>query len=137
VAFLGPRTDPACRTLVRVYSLTHEQFEDVVAQENWIDPGDLVLDAEMLATPGAHVVARGLYGTVVSWGVANGAPIVAVSGEPGPPCAPTVAYLRHIASGLQACFELDDVVRYLCRMPGAAGAYDPGELYVELAKRMP
>jgi hypothetical protein len=106
VAFLVPSATATAKA--RLYLLTTEQVADIVAQENWLDPGSVEIDDMMLdrtsTLPGSH-----MYGTVVVLHRRDGVPVVAVSQDPGtPPNAPTSAYLRHIADGLRESHGLSD-----------------------------
>jgi hypothetical protein len=122
VAFLGPQADAAAK--VRLYLLTTEQVADVIAQENWLEPGTVVIDDHMLdhttTIPGSH-----MYGTVVALHRHDGVPVLAVSQDPGTPAsAPSAAYLRHIADGLRESHAMSDdaIVAYLCAKRGAPDA---------------
>jgi hypothetical protein len=122
VAFLVGSDSASAKA--RLYLLTIEQVADVIAQENWLDPGSLEIDDLMLdrttTLPGSH-----MYGTVVVLHRREGVPVLALSQDPGtPPNAPSAAYLRHIAVGLRAAHGMsdDEIVAYLCTKRGAPDA---------------
>ena len=113
VAFLVP--DETATAKARLYLLTIEQVADVIAQENWLEPGSVEIDAFMLdrtsTIPGSH-----MYGTVVVLHRRDGVPVLAVSQDPGtPPNAPSAAYLRHIADGLREAHGMtgEEIAAYL------------------------
>lgn len=120
VAFI--RDQAGARTKVRLYLLTLEQFEDVVAQENWIVPGTVTIEpaTEQVVLDGDHT-----YRLVIPLGTRDGLPLLTVSQLPVTEVAePTAAYLLHIATGLRASHGLDtdEVVAYLSAAPGAPAA---------------
>jgi hypothetical protein len=122
VAFLGPQPDATAKA--RLYLLTIEQVADVIAQENWLEPGTVEIDdlmADRTTTlPGSH-----MYGTVVALHRRDSVPVLAVSQDPGtPPSAPTAAYLRHIADGLRESHAMSDeeIAAYLGARRGAPDA---------------
>lgn len=106
VAFLVPSATATARA--RLYLLTIEQVADVIAQENWLDPGDVVIDDLMLdrttTIPGSH-----MYGTVIALQRRDGVPVLAVSQDPGTPrSAPSAPYIEHIADGLRDAHGMSD-----------------------------
>ena len=119
VAFLSPGDDV---TKARLYLVTLEQVADVVAQENWLDPGAVTLPEpssdEMIVLEGQ------MYGTVFPLAPRDGVPVLALTqtGEvsPAPPSAP---YLAHIADGLRDAHRMsdDDIVAYLSPKRGVRG----------------
>ncbi len=118
VAFLVPSATATAKA--RLYLLTIEQVADVIAQENWLDPGSVEIDDLMLdrtsTIPGSH-----MYGTVVVLHRRKGVPVLGVSQDPGtPPNAPSAAYLRHIADGLREAHGMSDeeIAAYLATKAG-------------------
>jgi hypothetical protein len=118
VAFVDPDTEVS--TKARLYLITSEQFADVVAQENWVRPGEIVV-------PGfedgleALVGADHMYGLLLSLGSLEGHPICTFTQHRGTSAAaPSFAYLRHIADGLQEAhaLSLDEIVDYLSERRG-------------------
>jgi hypothetical protein len=134
VAFVSP--DDGHRTKVRMYLITLEQFEDVVAQENWLKVGDVTLheplSEERIVGP-EHV-----YGCVVPLGELEGQPILTVTQHRGTREAkPTLAYVRHIARGLREAHAMsdDEVVSYLAPKRGIDGMIGPLDLSSALGSR--
>jgi hypothetical protein len=120
VAFV--RDTPNARAKVRLYRITLEQFADVVAQENWLVPGTVLIEpsTEQVVLDGDHT-----YRLVIPLGVRDGVPVMTVSQLAAAEVAePTSAYLRHIAVGLRESHAMssEDVVDYLVRAPGAPAA---------------
>lgn len=112
----------------RLYLITLEQFEDVVAQENWLAPGSVVLgphDREM------DVGTDHTYGLVLPLAELEGRPILTVTQRRGTRIArPSVAYLKHIADGLREAHGMgpDQVVDYFLSKRGVAGEFTLAEL---------
>jgi len=114
VAFVRPVPNA---TKARLYLITHEQFEDVVAQENWLDPGavslgdtDVVFDGHM-------------YGTVLTIGALDTSAIRTITQAPDTELrAPSAAYLAHIATGLAEAHRMTaaEIDAYLRVAPGAS-----------------
>src|SRR5688572_6640616 len=92
--------DAQAKARARLYLLTLEQFSDVVAQENWLEPGSVLIEPALampLTLEGEHV-----YRLVVPLGDRDEVPVLTVS-QPAttPPSRPSAPYLRHIADGLR------------------------------------
>lgn len=67
--------------LGRAYLLTMEQFDDVVAQECGLFPGDKTVDVGgVLRSPDGRLVEPGLYGTLVHVGDLTGFPVLSFTG---------------------------------------------------------
>ena len=122
VAFLG--AEPGAIAKARLYLLTIEQVADVIAQENWLEPGTLEIDDLMLdrttTLPGSH-----MYGTVVALHRRENVPVLAVSQDPATPAnTPSAPYLRHIADGLRESHAMSDeeICAYLAMKRGAPDA---------------
>ena len=137
IAFLDPRrrvTPP--RTYGRAWLLSREQVADVVAQENHVATGSVLLDP---AHPDEQAVAeRGPYRHVVRCGDLHGRPILTVTAAPDavPATAPpTAAYLRTVAAGLAESHGLgaDAIVDYLTTVPGVTEAWTPQSLRAVVA----
>ncbi len=98
VAFV--RAAAGAKVKARLYLITHEQFLDVVAQENWLDPGS-VDDGERI---GDH-----MYGFAPRAGEIEGTPVRFVTQSPETELrAPSARYLRHIVHGLRESHGLTD-----------------------------
>jgi hypothetical protein len=135
--------DDAARTpgrpaLGRAYLLTTEQLLDVAAQELGLAPGSLTA-LPSLGAGFAHVIDAGRYGTLVGCEPIGDVPAATLTAPwrlgDEPPAAPSLAYLRTIAEGLAESHGLDAhaQAQYLSALPGAAGAWDAGELAAALS----
>lgn len=129
VACLDPDTSGSVPTKARLYRITIDQFEDIVAQENWLDPGAIALADER---PHRMEIGVGLtYGAVLRVGEIEGLEVITLTkAERGPLRRPSVAYLRFVAEGLVEAFGMsaDDVVDYLSDKPGISGEFSRIEL---------
>lgn len=124
VAFVDRAGDA---TLARLYLITLEQFADVVAQENWLDPGtlEIALDDEVNLGEGLH------YGLVLGLGEFDGDPVLTVTRQRGTAIArPSAAYLRHVARGLAESHRLSpaEIAAYLASKRGVSGEIGEEEL---------
>lgn len=131
VAFLSPGDDIA---KARLYLVTLEQVADVVAQENWLDPGTVTLDEP---SSDEMVVLEGqMYGTVFPLASRDGVPVLALTqtGDVSP-ATPSAAYLAHIADGLRDAHAMSDeeIVGYLATKRGVRGVMSADELAAALA----
>jgi hypothetical protein len=120
---------------VRLYLITLEQFADVVAQENWLEPGSVDL-TEVTFAPHHVIGPDHVYRVVLQVGEIDGSPVLTITQDPSAPTAtPTMRYLTHIARGLREAHGLDagGVVDYLLTRPGVAGANRRAELVAGLA----
>jgi hypothetical protein len=131
VAFVSPEQGHA--TKVRMYLITLEQFEDLVAQENWLTVGEVKLhqpvSEERIVGP-EHV-----YGCVLPLGELDGHPVLTVTQHRGTREAkPTIPYVRHIAQGLREAYAMtdDEIVEYLAPKRGLDGAIGPRDLALAL-----
>ena len=128
VAFVNP--DAELTTKARLYLVTAEQFADVVAQENWLVPGE-VATPELGGGPEVIVGAEHMYGLVLSLGSVDGYPVLTFTQHRGTVgAAPSAAYLRHIAEGLREAHDMTDtdVASYLADRRGIAGNITIDEL---------
>jgi hypothetical protein len=122
-------------TKLRLYLVTIEQFADVVAQENWLEPGavdlrDVSYDRHYSIGPD-HT-----YRLVLPLGENDGHPVLTVTQDASvATAAPTIRYLRHIAQGLReshGCTDIE-IADYLVGRPGVAGAFGRDQLASALA----
>lgn len=119
VAFID--NDTSGHALGRAYSISMEQFDDVVAQENGRSVGSVTVDTTKALTEGSDKVMVGLYGTLVHIGDYENAPVFTFTGQNsaqdnltlshdgksfGGTNAPGNNYLRMIGSGLQETFGM-------------------------------
>jgi hypothetical protein len=129
VAFLRPAASRTDVVKARLYLVTLEQVADVVAQENWLDPGAVTLDEP--ASDEMTVLEGQMYGTVFPLRPRDGVPVLALTqtGEPAL-AAPSPAYLRHIADGLRGAHAMSDaeIVAYLASKRGIRGLLSMDEL---------
>jgi hypothetical protein len=121
--------DDPDRAWGRAWRITREQFDDVVAQENRLEHGELIVDLDGLEAGDARDVTAGWYGRLVLVDRHQGAPVVTFT-SPQPLNrdalnAPSAAYLRTIAQGLATRGDMPDeaIGEYLAAAPGAAGAW--------------
>ena len=97
----------------RLYLLTLGQFCDVVAQENWLQPGSVAIEPceEQIVLDGDHS-----YRVILPLGERDGVPVMTIS-QPADIHlnAPTDAYLRHISDGLREAHGMsdDEIADYL------------------------
>jgi hypothetical protein len=120
VAFVRPESGASA--LARLYRMTLEQFEDVVAQENWLVPGSVQIEPtqDTIVLDGDHT-----YRVVIPLAHKDGLPVLTISQLAATDTAPpTPAYVRHIACGLREAHALDDdaIATYLGDRPGAPSA---------------
>jgi hypothetical protein len=109
VAFLDLDVDATVKS--RIYLVSDEQFDDIIAQENARIPGDV--------TPGDHA---GWYDVVVERGSVRGYPVMTItSGETRETNPPSPDYIRHVACGLRESHEMStsQIVEYLSSKRGA------------------
>ncbi|HVL80592.1 MAG TPA: histone deacetylase [Actinomycetota bacterium] len=122
MAFLDPQASDDVVTPVRVYLITHSQFEDLVAQENGLGPGSVAIDPQSLSDPGQVRGDWGRYDLVVSWGSPDGhrAMATVTSTRRTDHAPPTAHYLRVLARGLRQSHAMsdDEIERYLAARPG-------------------
>ena len=121
--------DDPDRAWGRAWRITREQFDDVVAQENGLGPGEIVVDLVGLEPGDTRDVTAGWYGRLVLVDRLEGLPVVTFSSpEPLNPDAlnaPSAAYLRTLAGGIAECSDMstEEIGEYLAAAPGAAGAW--------------
>jgi hypothetical protein len=132
VAFVGAPRPGTGIALGRRYLITAEQFTDMIAQENHLDPDSArLLDLDRVAQEGDHAFSDARYGRVVHVGEVDGLPVLTFTAPHlsgwAAPTPPTVPYLRLIATGLAEAYGMDapDAARYLAAAPGARGRLDP------------
>lgn len=108
----------------RLYLVTFDQFADVLAQENWLEPGSVSIGA---FDNEFDLGAEHTYGSVLALGELDGHSILTFTQHRGvPAAAPTTPYIAHIAQGLREAHEMtdDEIVGYLADARGVAGALD-------------
>lgn len=127
VAFIDPERDAEERTLGRIYRVSWQQLEDIVAQENGKPRGSVQLDDTVLRE-GAVELDDGWYSCVLRVAYEWGEPyleddeyVLTITGPKRSDYAPPPAdYLRHIVSGLASShgFPLEHILEYLRFRPG-------------------
>jgi hypothetical protein len=124
VAFVRPITGH--RAKARLYLVTLEQFADVVAQENHLEPGSIDIPPEPQEIEGDH-----MYRMVLGVGANRQPPMLTVS-QPfkAMVAPPSLPYLKHIAEGLRETHAMStaDIVDYLAPRPGVRGMLQPDVL---------
>jgi len=120
---------------LRLYLVTLEQFSDVVAQENWLDPG--TVDLSDATYEPHHVIGPDhVYRVVLRVGELDARPVLTITQDASAAtAAPTMRYLKHIAQGLReahGCSD-DQIAEYLATRPGVAGTYSRDDLASGLA----
>lgn len=116
----------------RLYLVTLEQFADVLAQENWLEPGSVSL--ETVETE-YDLGAEHTYGSVLALGPVDGHPVLTFTQHRGATAStPSAAYLAHIAQGLREAHAMtdDEIVDYLAAVRGVAGMLDAQTLRAAL-----
>jgi hypothetical protein len=125
MAFFDP--DGTGSVACRAYLLTLDQFADVVAQEMRLEPGGEFAHALAAVLPEVgelHTMGPGRYETVVRLDTRDGVPLFTVTNgdlRGLTLAAPSVPYLRSIATGLREAHGWDDarIAAYLADAPGA------------------
>lgn len=126
VALVDPDSVRVARA--RLYLITVDQFADVVAQENWLEPGSVSL----LEMHDELDIGDGrMYGLVLAVGELDGHPVVTFTQRRRTPASkPSIAYLRHIAVGLNESHGLSgaEIAAYLSAARGIHQAFTEDEL---------
>lgn len=123
VAFIDTKksTSKRAQTLGRMYLITKEQFEDVVAQENGVR---LKIDFKKVISKKSLVLADSWYGNILYLGSEHGEPIFSFT-SPKPMSKatfnePSKKYLRVIAMGLKQTYKMTshEIFKYLLKKQG-------------------
>ena len=89
---------PGGTAKARAYLITDEQFADVIAQENWLEPGSIGIDG------GDY-----MYGVIPELGELDGHPVRTITQAPDTPLnPPSAAYVKHIVDGLREAHGMSD-----------------------------
>ncbi len=101
VAFLDPEPESGM-TLLRLWNVTREQFEDIAAQENGIPPGSVNIDfASFVQKGGEEIIGGGWYSQGLYLGDFEEKPVVTFTcKEVRPWKSPGPIYANVIKSGL-------------------------------------
>jgi hypothetical protein len=127
VAFLNSsKTDETAKA--RLYLVTHEQLEDIVAQENHRPVGVVTLPG--LPVGSVHDLQDGFYPLVIGLADVDGHVVVTITDELKEHTKPSPAYLRHIAQGLRESHNMSDtqIVDYLLGKRGIEGLLEEAEI---------
>ncbi len=126
VAFLDTTAEGT--VLSRLYLVTHQQFEDIAAQENHFQVGDVALP--QLSIGEMHDLGKGFYPSVVCLAEHKGHFVMSVTDEVAEHRKPSPSYLRYVAEGLRETHHMSayQVADYLAGRPGIAGQMSPEDL---------
>jgi len=128
VAFFS--AGPERRAKSRAYLITAQQFDDVLAQENHVDPG--LINVGPANGKMRLQVGSGWYGLVVGCGELAAIPVLTITRAVAlDVAAPSPDYLRHIVQGLREAHAMtdDEIVDYLAPKRGIAGSFNPQTLF--------
>lgn len=124
VAFLDPDVDEgAC---LRCWDITVQQFVDVAAQENGLQPGDVAIDIDQVIDAGEIEIGDTWYSRIVYLGDYHGRPLMTfTSPKPVEPKPPGEPYLSVILNGLleAAPTQLDQHLDRLMHARGVDSAW--------------
>ncbi|PKR85581.1 hypothetical protein [Heyndrickxia camelliae] len=132
VAFIDHQENPDVKTIGRMYLITNEQFEDVVAQEN--NEENLTIPLEKVIDNGFHNINENWYGRIVFLGYKEGAPMftftnpVSMNGETF--FTPPSSYVKIISKGLEELgMSRNDIVHYFKQCGGIKDSFTKEQLY--------
>lgn len=117
----------------RAWLVTSAQFSDIAAQEMYREPG-IDLDLSEVLERGRAELGPGRYETLIYAGDHEGCPQLTFTAphaaDAVEPLAPSAAYLRMLAGGLQDAhgWSLEQAADYLAGLSGAAGAWTAEEI---------
>ncbi len=124
VAFLDPDVDEgAC---LRCWDITAQQFMDVAAQENGLQPGDVEIDIAQVIDAGEIEIGDTWYSRIVYLGDYHGRPLMTfTSPKPVEPKPPGEPYLSVILNGFleAAPTQLDQHLDRLMHARGVDSAW--------------
>lgn len=116
----------------RAYLITFDQFNDIVAQENWPYEVDKVPSINKIRTDGSFIVGKGNYSRVVYCGDLQGYPMFSFTSPVGLTeiNKPSAAYLKTIAAGLNEAFGFNGLqsAEYLLDFEGITNNFTLSEL---------
>jgi hypothetical protein len=128
VAFLGHAQDRRHVTLGRMYLITTEQLEDILAQENGADTLASGRETRLAHQPIPSLESK--YGCLLELGRIDEVPVLTYTSHEDiaahPLNPPAAAYVRCMADGLRECYGMSDaaIIDYLSPKPGIAGRLD-------------
>ena len=130
VAFLDPEVGSGS-AVVRMYRVTAEQFADIAAQENGLNPGDVSVDIDALRQQGWLDLGRRWYGRALYCGDVDGAAVVTFTAHHNvePTAAPHHTYADVVGRGLVECgLTVAEAVDYLLAADGVGKTWNPATL---------
>ncbi|WP_227833234.1 hypothetical protein [Nocardia macrotermitis] len=119
---------------MRGYLISVGQFEDLVAQEMYREPGAVGIDVDAVVREGMVRVGDGRYETVVCLGEREGIPVLTCTAPWDPATVelrrPAPRYLRMLVEGLREShgWDAERIHSYLVGLPGIRGLWDAAEL---------
>lgn len=131
VAFIGHDEIAETKTIGRMYLITNEQFEDVVAQENNQD--NLTIDLQKVIENSYQDINESWYGRIIFLGYKDKAPMFTFTN----PCQindekftlPPASYLKIISRGLMELdLQTEEIVRYFNHCKGINGNFTAEKL---------
>ena len=117
--------------VIRRWLVTAEQFEDVAAQENGMEPGSLAIDIDALVAAGVLDITDRWYGKALCLGEVDGHPVVTFTGtraglDVG---APSSSYLGTIVGGMaEGGMSTDEIVATILEADGVVPAWTAGSI---------
>jgi succinyl-diaminopimelate desuccinylase len=130
--FIDTKSDPAANTISRAYLIGADQFEEIVAQENFYKDRLTLPFAEATAKGRATIAGfGGEYNELIYCGERDGYPIFSVTAaKPEELSPPSPNYVSMLCRGLSEVGSIDqqEAVNYLLGAPGVAGYYHKNDL---------
>lgn len=132
VAFISHDKLSARKTIGRMYLITDEQFEDVVAQENNQDK--LSIDLHKVIENGYQDINKSWYGRILFLGYMDKAPMFTFT-NPNPMndekfTLPPASYLKIISRGLMELgLHTEEIIRYFNTCMGINGKFTTDKLH--------
>ena len=116
-AYLNPSPEEDSHTEVRLYRLEQSQFEDIFAQENGLQPGDIWLKDDLSEVIGMHPAAK--YSKLIRLNDFNGEPAMTfTSPERLENGVPSALYLSMFVAGFrQGGWYERDIKEHLLSLP--------------------
>ncbi|WP_249310159.1 hypothetical protein [Bacillus sp. FJAT-49736] len=132
VAFISHEKSKSVRTIGRMYLITQEQFEDVVAQEN--NEEHFTIDVQEVMKHGYQDINSSWYGRILYLGNKDGAPMLTFTNplpmESEAFTVPPSSYLKIITRGLKELdIKMEDILHYFNQCNGIKGHFTNEELH--------
>lgn len=90
------------------YLITWQQFEDVTAQENGLNPGDITIDLSQIIKKGSILIERGQYDKIIFLGYYDGVPMLTFTSSTVDELTKSIAskaYIDVIEDGIRETFK--------------------------------